>query len=275
MAGGGKGIGVEEAEEVGVVVAGLEVIQGILSIIDISTVAQGIMDTEVGSHGAGCAKELAPCVVSVLDNRCTAGIQNSGNVTLQVSCIVVIGTIVGDGQGSAGRVIGKVQGIAAHGHLAQTAAVIDIAVSGRTVGSLGSQTVRVVGEVPGSTAAGHGCQLTAMLPGIGPGTIGSHITNGITGNGFSIPASQQIAPGTVTICVVDGAQHRAQAASGVGIFFFGEDIARIVIGPDPGLACCLVVLTGQLVGGVVDIAGFRCGAAGRFLDRGDITVDVV
>lgn len=40
----------------------------------------------------------------------------------------------------------------------------------------------VVGKGPAGTAIGQGSQLTAMLPGVGPGTIGQHIANGITGN---------------------------------------------------------------------------------------------
>lgn len=138
LAGGGESIRVDEAADGGVVVAGLEVIETCFGVVDISTVTQRVMGTEGGSHGAGRAKELAPCVIGVLDNRCAAGIQNGGNITLNIGGIVVVGTVVGDGQGSAGRVIGKVQGIAAYGHLAQAAAVIDIAISSRAVGPLGS-----------------------------------------------------------------------------------------------------------------------------------------
>ena len=95
-----------------------------------------------------------------------------------------------------------------------------------------------------------------MLPGVAPCTIGEHIANGVAGNGFPVPAGQQIAPGTVTIGVVDGTEYRAQAARGVGIFLAAGDVAGIIISPDPCLPRCRVIFPGQLVGGIVDASAF-------------------
>ena len=137
------------------------------------------MGTQSGSHGTGGSQDLAPCVIGILDNRSTAGIQDGGNVALNIGGIVVVRTVVGDGHGGTGCVVGKVQGIAAHGHLAQTAAVIDVVIGSGTVGPLGSQAVCVVGVRPGGAAIGHGSQLTAMLPSVGPGAVGQHVADDI------------------------------------------------------------------------------------------------
>lgn len=91
-----------------------------------------------------------------------------------------------------------------------------------------------------------------MLPVVGPGSVRQHIANGVAGNGLAIIAGQQIAPCGITIGVVDGALHRPQRAGGVGIFLFAQDVACIIISPDLGHAHCLVIITGQLVGGVID-----------------------
>lgn len=114
-----------------------------------------------------------------------------------------------------------------------------------------------------------------MLPCVAPCAVAGEITNGIVTKAFSVPAGQQIAPGTVTIGVVDGAQDRTQTARGVGIFLAAGDVAGIIISPDPCLPGRLVILPDQLVGGVVDVGSCLRGVSGGFLNRGDITVTVV
>ena len=210
------------------------------------------MGTQGGSHGTGGSQDLTPCVIGILDNCSTAGIQDGSNVALYIGCIVVVRTVVGDGHGGGGCIVGKVQSIATHGHLAQAAAVIDVVIGSGTVGPLGSQAVCVVGVRPGGAAIGHGSQLTAMLPGIGPGAVRQHVANGITGNGLAVVPGQQIAPSAI-IGIVDSALHRTQCAGGIGILLPTGDVTCVVIGPDPGLTRCLVVLTSQLVGRIINL----------------------
>ena len=76
-----------------------------------------------------------------------------------------------------------------------------------------------------------------MLPGVSPGTVGQGVADGIAGDGFSVVARQQVAPGAV-IGIGYGLLGGAQVAGGVGVFLFGLDIARIIVGPDPGLPRC-------------------------------------
>lgn len=73
------------------------------------------MRAEGGSHAAAGAQNVAPGIVCV-GYRCrAAGVQDRRYVALQIGGIVVIRTVVGNGHGGAGRIIGKVQGVAAHG----------------------------------------------------------------------------------------------------------------------------------------------------------------
>ena len=67
MAGGGKDVGVEEAAKGRIIIPGLEVIETCFGVVDIYPVAQGVMDTEGGSHGAGGNQKLTPSVVSIAD----------------------------------------------------------------------------------------------------------------------------------------------------------------------------------------------------------------
>ena len=63
---------------------------------------------------------------------------------------------------------------------------------------LDPQPVRVVLIIPGGTAGGHGRELPTVFPGIGPGAVGQHVANGVTGNGLTIVTGQQIALGWIT-----------------------------------------------------------------------------
>ena len=122
-------------------------------------------------------------------------------------------------------------------------------------------------RVAGSIGAGHLRQLAAMLPSIGPCPVIGQVTDGIGGQCLSIIAGEQILPRAVAIAVGDGIQCRAQRARGVGILRLAEDVAAVVVGVDPRLARRLIVLAGQLVEAVVDVAGgvgavgYRCNIA--------------
>lgn len=46
---------------------------------------------------------------------------------------------------------------------------------------------------------------------------------------------------------------RRPSGGGVGVLLLAEDVAAVVIGVDPRLACRLIILAGQLVKTVVDV----------------------
>lgn len=110
---------------------------------------------------------------------------------MQISDIVVDSSVIVHKQWTGG-IATKTQGVAADGHLRQLAVIVDIAVSSGTVGPLGPHAVGVVDEVPGCVAAGHFFQFPAMLPGVGPGTIGERIADVVVSDGLAVEGSQQI-----------------------------------------------------------------------------------
>ena len=59
MAGGGEGVGVEEAGNSGVVVAGLEVIELGLGVVDIAPIGEGVENAESVSECAVNGQEFA------------------------------------------------------------------------------------------------------------------------------------------------------------------------------------------------------------------------
>ena len=126
-------------------------------------------------------------------------------------------------------------------------------------------------RVAGSIGAGHLLQLAAMLPTVAPCAVVGQVTDGIGGQCLSVVAGEQILPCAVAVAVGDGIQRRAQRARGVGILRLAEDVAAVVVGVDPRLARRLIVLAGQLVEAVVDVAG-GVGAVG---DGGDVPTTVV
>ena len=83
-----------------------------------------------------------------------------------------------------------------------------------------------------------------MLPGIGPLPVAEDIANGIAGDGISIITRKQIAPVGVAIGIGLGGKDTAQDSGGVGILTLTENVAGIIIGPGPALACPLVILPG-------------------------------
>ena len=122
-------------------------------------------------------------------------------------------------------------------------------------------------RVAGSIGAGHLLQLAAVLPSIAPCAVIGKIADLVRCQQLSIIAGQQILPRAVAIAVGDGIQCCAQRAGGVDILRLAEDITTVVVGVDPRLARRLIVLAGQLVEAVVDVAGgvgtvgYRCNIA--------------
>ena len=110
-----------------------------------------------------------------------------------------------------------------------------------------------------------------MLPGVGPGAVAQRVANPIVSDGIAVIDCQQVAPGGISVGIIDGIQHCTQRACRVGILFLALDIAGIVVSPGPGFSRRLVVLPGQLIGTVVGIAdGIR-----SIVDRQDIAIVIV
>ena len=138
LAGGGVGVGIDEAAGGGVVIAALEVVKLGFGVVDIAPVAQGVMGAEGSGQGAGGGQEVAPGVVGILDHRLADTVHNGDHITLSVGDIVVGSAVIGQAHRGTEGIVEELQGVAAHGHLHQLTAVIDVAVSGGAVGTPGA-----------------------------------------------------------------------------------------------------------------------------------------
>ena len=159
------------------------------------------MDTEGRGHGTGGCQQIAPGVVSILNDGGAAGGEDSNHIALQVRCVDVCCSVVLHEQRAAG-VVADAQGVAADGHLGQLTAVVDIAVGGGAVGPAGPHTVGIVGKIPRCGTVGHGCQLPAMLPGVGPGAVRFGVADVIGGDGLAVVRGQQIPPGASLLFII-------------------------------------------------------------------------
>jgi len=100
-------------------------------------------------HGTADGKGLAPGIVGVSDHCCSGGVQDGGDIALEVGGIIVGGAIVGHGQRRAAGFVSKVQRIPIHGHLAQLAAVVHVVIGRTAACPLGPHAIGIVGEGPG------------------------------------------------------------------------------------------------------------------------------
>ena len=111
----------------------------------------------------------------------------------------------------------------------------------------------------------HGSQLSAMLPGIAPNKVIGRVTDAVTDDGPLVVGFQQVTPlgvGIVIVCL----SALANGSGGIGVDRPGQNVAGIVVGPDRGCTCLLVILPDQLIGRIVSIAG----GMGTVTDAGDV-----
>ena len=158
----------------GVIVPAAEVVQPRLAVIDVPAVAQGIHSAEGGGHGA-------------------AGIHKAGDIALGVLQVEIPVAVVHHGRRSNG-VVGKMQLVAAPGHLRQLIAQVREVVR-RAVDRLGNAlAVGIVAVGDAAAALAHRRQLAAVLPGVGPCAVGQGIAYGVVGDGLPIERRQQVRP---------------------------------------------------------------------------------
>ena len=226
MTGGNKDIRIDEAASFGVIIPGLEIIQAGFGIVDIATVAEGVIFAEGIGKVTGSGQDITPSIVGILNNSYTGVVQDSNHITLQIGNIVVNSAVVGNGHRHSAGIVGKEQGIATDRHLAQLATIVNIPVDSTAICPLGSHTVCVIGIAPSDTFLGQGSQLSAVFPSVSPGTIAQNIANGIIGNILTVVGSQQIAPVGIAVPVVYSFGWCTQCASGVGVLLPGKNVAR-------------------------------------------------
>ena len=100
------------------IIPALQIVQPGFCVVDIAAVAERVGCAEGGGHRTGGAQQIAPCVVGVIHDARAAGIDKAGHVALCVLDVEILRAVAVHGQ-RAGRVVGKVQLIAAPRQLGQ------------------------------------------------------------------------------------------------------------------------------------------------------------
>ena len=241
MAGGGVGIGVDEAAELGVVVAGLEVIEPGIDVIIIRSVAQGVIRAQGACQGAGGAEHLAVGTVGIANYRSAGGIYNVQNIALEVRNVIVQGAVILNRIGRTHGIVEEIQSVAAPGLPHQLAAGIIVFMLGGAYLLTQPQAFGIIGVGNALATAGSGHQSPALCPAKCPG--GSVVvTSGITaarlvGNSVAVHGSEQVPPRAVAIGIavagssVGGCQNIARGIIGVGICLTAADLLqKLVLG---------------------------------------------
>jgi len=105
LPGGGKGIGIYEASDGGVVVSGLAVVEAGFGIVVVTAIAQGVNGC-MGTGSGGC---VAVGVVLVPGCGVTCGVYQSYDIALEVGDVIVDRAVLLHGNGGAICVIEEVQ----------------------------------------------------------------------------------------------------------------------------------------------------------------------
>ena len=101
------GISIYESANLGVIIAGLQVIEASFAIVIVATIAQGV-DT---CQGAGCGEDFAVGIVGVGCNRVSSGVNQVEHIALGVGDVVILGAVVGQAERVAGCIVGKIKDI--------------------------------------------------------------------------------------------------------------------------------------------------------------------
>ena len=117
-----------------------------------------------------------------------------------------------------------------------------------TLDSACAQSFHIICGCPSVGIVRHGGQLTPLLPGECLAVVGKRITNGVIGNGLAIVGCQQIAPFGIAVDVGNGRAAACERPSGIGVRYPANDVAGIIVYPDPCLPGIQIVLPNQLVG---------------------------
>ena len=258
-----KGICTDKSANRRIIVAGLEVIEASFTVVNISTVAQGVNFTQVDIRVIIGRNQPSPSVVDILDHGRARAVYDGDYIALQVRDVIVRGIIVANHQGSAIRTVAKAHHHTATGHLRQLGTVIQVGIGGASVGLLGPHAVGIISKVPGGSGLIHGVQLPTVLPVVCPCAVVHGVADSVISDPFAIISSQKIAPIGITVSIVDGIKDAPKGPGGIGIFLLALNVARAIVGPDPGPIRRLVILPGQLVGtapgGVVPLRDFLGG----------------
>ena len=106
LTGACEGVGVDEAADCGVVIAGLQVVKAGLGVTVISTIAQRV--SSANTRG-GCGKDFAPCIVIVGSCDLTVPVDDGKDIAHQVGTVEVLRAVIVQSIGIAAAVVNEVQ----------------------------------------------------------------------------------------------------------------------------------------------------------------------
>ena len=113
-----SGIRIDKPSPNRVIVPAGEVVQARLGVVDIPAVAQGVRGAEGGSHGAVGGHGRTPGIVGVGHHLGAAGIDKTGDIALSIFQVEILDAVIRHRRRANG-VVGKMQLVAAPGHLRQ------------------------------------------------------------------------------------------------------------------------------------------------------------
>ena len=113
LTGGDVDICVDKASGLGVIVAGLEVVERGFGVVNITPVAERVLSSQGARERAGAGKLLAPAIVSIFYYGVVAAVNQADDVALPIADIVVIGAVVVHGDHVAVCVVAEQELVAA------------------------------------------------------------------------------------------------------------------------------------------------------------------
>ena len=224
-----------------VIIPALQIVQPRLCVVDVSSVAQGVLCAEGCCQRAGGAQRIAPCVVGIGHDARAAGADKAGHVALCVLDVEILRAVAVHGQ-RAGRVVGKVQLVAAPRQLHQLVAQIEVVVRRTVDGFRDALAVGIVAVGDIRPGLAHPCELAAVLPCVRPHAVAQEVADLVHRQALPADAREQIAPARVAVAVVDGTHRRAEGSGRIGVLRLAPDVAAVIVGIRPRLSRRLIVL---------------------------------
>ena len=254
LPGGQEHVGGDEAASLGIVVAGLEVVEARLLIVGVAPVAEGIQYAQCGCQGAGAAELLAPAVIRIFYYGIPAAVNQLDYISLPGAQVVVIRPVIVHRLDQASGVIREQQRVAvAVGKAHEHRVVVEVVGGDVPHGLRGPKAVHVV-DVAGELAVVDADLLQLFaIPFQGLAPVGRGVAHVIVvDDRLTVIADQLILPFPGGVPIVDrvcGIGRRRRRGVGVDLLVLNVAPRIILIGHR--LVGELVVLPDQFVCAVV------------------------
>ena len=224
-----------------IIIPALQIIQPRFRVVDIPAVAQGVLCAEGCCHRTGGGQRIAPCIIGVGHDARAAGVDKAGHVALCVLDVEILRAVVVHGQW-AGRVVGKVQLIAAPRQLHQLVAQIMVIVRRAVDGLRDALAVGIVAVGDIRPGLAHPRELAAVLPCVGPRAVAQEVADLVRRQALAADAREQVAPARVVVAIGNGTHRRAETSGRIGVLCLALDVAAVIVAIRPRLPSRLIVL---------------------------------